>query len=103
MLGRHSIRFLLLAGFGVSGALLVLCSGAVGGGPGSADPSSRAVSFADSALQNKVDALDRQLADRSHELEQLTKEFGQRTLELQVTQAKVSRLTQEMAALRKRP
>ena len=103
MLGRHSIRVLLLAGFGVTGALLVLCSGAIGGGPGSADPSSRAVSFADGALQSKVDALHRQLADHSHELEQVTKELDQRTLELQLTQNKVSRLTQEMAALRKRP
>ena len=100
MLGRHSIRVLLLAGFGVTGALLVLCSG---GGPGSADPSSRAVSFADGALQSKVDALHRQLADHSHELEQVTKELDQRTLELQLTQSKVSRLTQEMAALHQRP
>jgi len=33
----------------------------------------------------------------------VTKELDQRTLELQLTQSKVRRLTQEMAALRQRP
>jgi hypothetical protein len=70
------------------GTLLALSSGAIGGRPGSADPSSRGVSFADGALQSKVDALYQQLADHSHELEQVTKELDQRTLELQLTRAK---------------
>jgi chromosome segregation ATPase len=103
MLGCHSIPHLVLAGFGVTGAFFVLCSGDISGSLGSANPE-RVLSLADRApgrvLQSKVDTLHQQLADHSHELDQVNKELHQRTVELQVAQAKASRLTREMGAVR---